>query len=88
MNKPTPHTQIGGAAARIGDCYVWSEIHYLDSASDFRESLPPQTQSELVMLDEITPSLLWVFCQDLAGKLTSLVRGFANIVRLCFKISR
>jgi len=25
----------------VGDCYVWSEIYYLDSPTDYRECLPP-----------------------------------------------
>lgn len=27
-------------AFNIRDCYVWSEIHYLDSPTDYREYLP------------------------------------------------
>ena len=26
----------------LGDCYIWSEIYYLDSPTDYRECLPPQ----------------------------------------------
>ncbi len=29
-----------GQEFRVRDCYVWSEIHYLDSATDYREYLP------------------------------------------------
>jgi hypothetical protein len=35
-----PPSHIGGHAVRIGDCYVWAEIEYLDSASDYRECIP------------------------------------------------
>lgn len=52
------HKQIGGEAVHIRDCYVWAEISYLDSSTDYREFLPqlpanPGTVSrdELVMLD-------------------------------------
>jgi hypothetical protein len=29
-----------GQEFRISDCYVWFEINYLDSATDYREYLP------------------------------------------------
>jgi len=28
---------IGGKAVHIRDCYVWAEIFYLDSPTDYRE---------------------------------------------------
>ena len=42
---------------RIGDCYVWSEIHYLDSRTDYKEFLsenvrkPNAGEKDLIMLD-------------------------------------
>ena len=42
---------------RIGDCYVWAEIYYLDSPTDYREYLPQHcarhfpVAGDLVMLD-------------------------------------
>jgi len=38
---PIPHDNIGGHPMHVGDCYVWSEIYYLDSPTDYRECLPP-----------------------------------------------
>jgi hypothetical protein len=32
--------EFGGKAFHVGDCYVWSAIYYLDSPTDYRESLP------------------------------------------------
>ena len=32
--------QIGGEPVHIRDCYVWAEIYYLDSKTDYREYLP------------------------------------------------
>lgn len=49
---------IGGNGSHVGDCYVWSEINYLDSATDYREFLTSNALSpmppigELVMLDD------------------------------------
>jgi hypothetical protein len=46
---------------RVSDAYVWSEIHYLDSATDYREYLPQHgvhlansatiPDNELILLD-------------------------------------
>lgn len=44
---------------RVGDCYIWSEINYLDSATDYRECLAEQSPKpacgnnveDFVMLD-------------------------------------
>ena len=49
---------IGGNGSHVGDCYVWAEINYLDSATDYREFLlcnapsPMPPIGELVMLDD------------------------------------
>lgn len=46
-----------GQGFRVRDCYVWSEIHYLDSATDYREYLPrnvihaPIRSDDLILLD-------------------------------------
>jgi len=38
---PIPNHDIGGRPMRVTDCYIWSEIYYLDSPTDYREYLPP-----------------------------------------------
>jgi hypothetical protein len=38
---PIPNHDIGGHPMRVKDCYIWSEIYYLDSPTDYRECLPP-----------------------------------------------
>jgi hypothetical protein len=88
MKKAKHPTQSNGATSYIGDCYVWAEIYYLDSTSDYREFLTQQSQSELVMLDDITPSPLWVVFNNLEQTAISLAAAFANIVRRCFRIQR
>ncbi len=40
MSKLPHREPIGGTVAHIGDCYVWAEIYYLDSPTDYRELLP------------------------------------------------
>lgn len=55
------YNQIGGEPVHIRDCYVWTEIYYLDSKTDYREYLPEPAHSalenELVMLDSSEESL-------------------------------
>jgi len=38
---PIPNDDIGGYPVHVKDCYIWSEIYYLDSPTDYREYLPP-----------------------------------------------
>ena len=40
MGKLADHQRMGGEGVYIGDCYVWAEIYYLNSTSDYREYLP------------------------------------------------
>lgn len=61
MKQPTHQADIDRTTAHVGDCYVWAEIYYLDSPTDYREYIsnrqpqPPAPRSELVMLDEAIP---------------------------------
>lgn len=49
----------------IGDCYVWAEIYYLDSPTDYREYLPQHraqqrtVAGDLVMLEPSAFSQRW-----------------------------
>ena len=55
---PRQEKWIGGNGSPVGDCYVWAEINYLDSATDYREFLrcnapsPMPLNGELVLLDD------------------------------------
>jgi hypothetical protein len=61
--------EIGGNALHIKDCYIWSEIYYLDSATDYREYLPQHhvtpravPEDDLIMLDSLKrPTSRWRF---------------------------
>jgi len=37
MHDMTDRKEIGGGTIHIADGYVWAEIHYLDSPTDYRE---------------------------------------------------
>lgn len=47
------------AGVHVSDCYIWAQINYLDSATDYREFLLAPTQNQvpekrnLVMLDDL-----------------------------------
>jgi hypothetical protein len=53
-----PHQRHpGGTAVHVRDCYVWAEIQYLDSATDYHEYLPSRPNpiphdAELTFEDE------------------------------------
>jgi|SRR5215813_1448242 len=55
----------------VKDCYVWSEIYYLDSATDYREYLPKNVRhsgfGELILLESAQS-----FFQHLAIRLSSI----------------
>ena len=92
MSDPNEHTQTGGATSHVGDCYIWAEIYYLDSATDYRECLMPKVRNpqsdfgDLVMLDEITPTPLWVVLRNVAGRAVSILHAINNVARLCLWI--
>ncbi len=55
-----PNTAHLGREFHVGDCYVWSEIHYLDSTTDYREYLPGSVvgapkfvADDLILLDNV-----------------------------------
>jgi hypothetical protein len=48
MSDHAPYPRkIGGKFAHVGDCYVWAEIYYLDSLTDYREFLPVVSASQV-----------------------------------------
>lgn len=56
MRKDSQSNTVTGESVYVGDCYVWAEISYLDSPTDYREFLPsavqPQIMGELALLDD------------------------------------
>lgn len=61
-----PSKDIGGKHVHVNDCYIWSEIYYLDSTTDYRECLPrpavrqsPIATGDLVMLDSSRRLFNW-----------------------------
>jgi hypothetical protein len=51
---------VSGTCFHVKDCYVWAEIYYLDSPTDYRECLPKQragSVGELIMLDSSAGAL-------------------------------
>jgi hypothetical protein len=47
MHQPPQKAQLSGTAVHVRDCYVWAEIQYLDSTTDYREYLHPEIQADL-----------------------------------------
>lgn len=39
MANAIQRKEISGEGIQVRDCYVWTEIHYLDSGSDYHEYL-------------------------------------------------
>ena len=85
MRETTYQKQVGGTTARVGDCYLWAAIHYLDSPTDYRECLASDRPlsvipgEELVMLDALTP-VPWVK----AGKVLAATLSACTILLTIF----
>ena len=88
MSTPNRYTQTGGTTSHVGDCYIWAEIYYLDSTTDYRECLAPRIQEAasddvgLIMLDEITPSPWQVLFRNVASRVISIRHAINNALRL------
>lgn len=68
-----------GQELRVRDCFVWSEIYYLDSATDYREYLPHNSMharirsEDLILLDSSRRSYpRWVWWHFLVAFLILL----------------
>jgi hypothetical protein len=92
MAKIIPHKEIGGEGIHVRDCYVWTEISYLDSPSDFREYLPQHRQwkpndDRLVMSDSPKQSSRFardLFCGSLINTLAPPARPSTRNVTLSY----
>jgi len=73
MGNSAKSARDGGQEFHVADCYVWAEIHYLDSPTDYREYLPanvplPQRRPHdepMVLLDDSTRSFWRSFSKTL-----------------------
>lgn len=67
MSERMKEGDVAGTSFRVGDPYIWAEIYYLDSPTDYREYLPPSNpvapaaRGQLVLLDSSDPSLSKTF---------------------------
>jgi len=79
MREISDRNAIGFREVHVGDCYVWAEIYYLDSPSDYREYISnpvsqrrTEDRDEFITLDN--PWFSWrAVPKFLGGLLTRLV---------------
>ena len=75
-----------GTSFFVNDCYIWSEIYYLDSATDYREYLPQNARhsgfGELMMLD--SPQ---TFVQHISSRLSSAWVRVAALLFGCLALA-
>lgn len=74
MAKRTESERDGGQGFHVADCYIWAEIYYLDSPTDYREYLPrqvspvqsnPGNQHMVLLDDQPRPGFLTSFAKFL-----------------------
>ena len=82
------HDRVGGTPFHLGDVYIWAEIHYLDSPTDYREHLPAQQWQKrqvsdgVVLLDDAA-QLTWsmgAVIVSLVAFLCCLLGGLAVLI--------
>lgn len=91
MHNGDEPVKVGGEKGQVADCYIWSEIYYLDSATNFREHLPVNSKSPhskgltepLVMLDDAC-SLWDGWWRSAVIILTTLAVIILAIVKWCY----
>lgn len=75
-----------GTSFHVKDCYVWSEIYYLDSATDYREYLPQNIRhsgfGELMMLDSAQS-----FVQYVSSRLSSIRARLVTLLFGCLALA-
>jgi hypothetical protein len=75
-----------GTSFLVQDCYVWSEIYYLDSATDYREYLPQNARhsgfGELIMLDSMQN-----FVQHRSNRLSSIRARLVTLLFGCLALA-
>lgn len=59
MREMLDPEEIGGETIRIGDCFVWSEIYYLDSPTDYREYIPNREPSSTRIESVVGRNCVW-----------------------------
>jgi len=60
MGNLADHRRMGGEGVHIGDCYVWAEIYYLDSPTNYRDYLP----QDCVLEPRTVPLDDWVILES------------------------
>lgn len=94
MSKRNIYTNTNGVVCHVGDCFIWAEIYYLDSLTDYRECLPSEVRNsqpefgELLFLDDTIPSSLSVLLHNIANRAVLIVRMIDRIARRCFRTSK
>jgi hypothetical protein len=63
----------------VGDCYVWSEISYLDSSTDYPECLPKR------VLPKRQASLEEFITLDREAKLLGVLLAIGRSISRCLK---
>ena len=86
MANTIPRIEIGGEGIHVRDCYVWTEISYLDSPSDFREYLPQDRQWKPNddRLDSPRSSAREFSCPLISDALAGVAVIAITILTICF----
>jgi hypothetical protein len=83
MANTIQRKEIGSEGIHVRDCYVWTEIYYLDSSSDYREYLPQDQHGSpgghsFEMLDSPRESLRPA--RDLSASLATVLFLLAGLI--------
>src|ERR1700704_6242446 len=82
MGDLADHQRIGGGNVHISDCYVWAEIYYLNSTSDYREYISRNGADgpRSISLDNGVPL---EFSERAPGRGAQSLMGFLCVLLIC-----
>lgn len=78
MSNQLKTDAVFGTSFRVRDCYIWAEIFYLDSPTDYREYLPEQARSSIGFGPFTTLDIPYGFFKHVTG---AFLRVLENTVR-------
>jgi len=89
MGNLVDDQRIGGESVHISECYVWAEIYYLNSATDYREYVPQNGADgpRSISLDNCVPLEFSERAPGRGAQSLSSLMAFLFVLLICGLVS-